>query len=232
MALAPIIGERFFPTHAREFRCSELPPALLKHLRLYKLGSSARVDLLGVLKRIGLWQERSSREKNKPGRKGNAPSGKWAGIEGKTLPVQSAADLMELRHAVIDFLIDTFGAKPFIPISRKGRERWITLGWAESNFLRMWVTVVDSDDRDISDWNQRRFTNREGTYTAVLARDFHRLTRDRARTVRMWLPALTLAVLFTRSGANPTPKTTVYRSRHREPKCFTLQSLWDALDCN
>jgi hypothetical protein len=138
---------------------------------------------------------------------------------------------MDLHGAITDFLMDTFGAKPFIPVEKKGRELWITLGWTESTFVRSWVSVTDSENRDVSDWNQRRITNHNGTYTAVLAHDFHRMTRDRAQVIRMWLPALGLAVLFTGDGVNPQPpRAANSRGLNRELKCFPFQTLWEALE--
>lgn len=230
-----IVGEQFFPLRGRGYPSGELPQALLKLLRLHKLDEagtrSHRIDLLRTLKRVGVMQVRKTEEQARPAKKSNTRSAKWARPSDKTVPFQSVAGLLELRHAIIDFLIEKFGAKPFIPVSKKGRDQWITLGWTESTFVRLWVAVVDSDERDVSGWNQRRITNQEGTYTAVLAKEFHRMTRDRAQKIRIWLPALGIAVLFTPGGVNSEVRPVQYRSRNRELKCFSLQSLWEALGC-
>ncbi len=228
-----IVGEQFFPARGREFPSGELPAPLLHLLQLHKMEKSGSrshpIDFLDVLKRLGELQIRRTEEQGHPGKKGRPA--KWSGPQDKKVPVQSVAGLLDLRYAIIDFLIEAFGAKPFIPISKKGQDRWLTLGWTESTFVRLWVAVVDSDDRDISDWNQRRITNREGTYTAVLAKDFHRRTHDRAKRIRIWLPALGLPVLFTPGGNNTDIKPALVRGRNRELKCFALQSLWEALGC-
>jgi hypothetical protein len=235
MAVSRIAGEEFFPSKARKFPSNELPETLLKLLQANKLAPAGRktskLDLLTILKHINIWQEAQSKQKPM-GKPGIPPSGKprvaGPGKKGAA-PIRSPGLLMELRYAITDFLMDTLGPKPFIPVKKKGRDQWITMGWAETNFVRTWVSVVDSENRDISDWNQQRVTNRDGTYTAVLAKDFYRLTRDRAQVVRMWLPALGLAVLFTRDGSNPNSGVTPVRSRNRELKCFPLQALWEGL---
>lgn len=235
MALSRIAGEEFFPPRGRSFSTKDIPEPLLKLLQANKLAPSgkraARIDFLTSLKHIGIWQEIQSKQKPAPHNKGNSPMGNKAKMPStkKGAPIRSPGLLMEVRYAITDFLMDTFGPKPFIPVKKKGRDYWITMGWAETNFVRTWVSVVDSDNRDVSDWNQQRITNRDGTYTAVLAKDFHRLTRDRAQVVRMWLPAMGLAVLFTRDGVNPNSGMTPVRSRSRELKCFPLQALWESL---
>jgi hypothetical protein len=224
--LPRIAGEEFFPPKARKFPCKELPETFLKFLQANKLLPASRkppsIDLLMALKHVNLWQEQQSKQKAAP-RKGSPAAGK------KPALIRSPGLLQDVRYAITDFLLDTFGSKPFIPVKKKGRDYWITMGWAESSFVRTWVSVVDSDNRDISDWNQQRVTNRDGTYTAVLAKDFHRLVKDRAQVIRMWLPGLGLPVLFTRDGVNPNSGMAPVRSRNRELKCFPLQALWDAL---
>ncbi len=231
-----IAGEEFFPPKAHKFPIPEIPEPLLKLLQSHKLAPSGRkngkLDFLSILKHISAWQEAQSHQK--PQAKVNtAPPGKGAKLPpgGKKAagPMRSPGLLMEARYAVTDFLMDTFGPKPFIPVKKKGRDQMITMGWAETTFVRTWVSVVDSDNRDISDWNQQRVTNRDGTYTAVVAKDFYRLIKDRAHVVRMWLPALGLAVLFTRTGTNPNSGMTPVRNRARELKCFTLDALWGGL---
>lgn len=232
MSLARIVGEKFFPSKGREYPATELPRPLLSLLQTHKLagphGRRTRINLLKALKHIRKWQDDLA--KTPPGsRNGGSSSTKRAGPYEKTIPVRSPGALAEVRHAITDFLMQSFGAKPFIPVDKKGRDSWITLGWSESNFVRTWVSVVDLDNRDVSNWNQRRITNRDGTYTAVLAHEFHRLTRDRAHVIRMWLPALDVAVLFTRDGTSPQARPAASRSRNRELTCFPLQALWDAL---
>jgi hypothetical protein len=230
-----IVGEQFFPPRGRDFPSRDLPKPLLNLLRFHKLDRgtrSHRIDLLDTLKRVGLMQVKRTEEQARPARKKTARSAKWAGPYDRKVPIRSAAGLLDLRHTIIDFLIETFGARPFIPVSKKGRDLWITLGWTEPTFIRLWVGVVDSDGRDVSDWNQRRITNHEGTYTAVLAKEFHRLTRDRARRIRIWLPALGLAVLFTPGGIDTEIRAAAIRGRNRELKCFALEALWGALGCD
>jgi hypothetical protein len=200
-------------------------------LRTYKLtrDGSRSIDFQSILKRIGTWRQLVGENPAyfRPGRK-PTPAPRRAGPEDKRVPIRSVKGLQDLYHATTDFLMDTFGAKPFIPVEKSGRDWWITMGWSESNFVRSWVSVVDSENRDVSDWNRRRITNRDGTHTAVLVHDFHRFTRDRASTIRVWLPALGLAVLFTRGGINP--QSTSARSFSRQLRCFSLDSLWQALE--
>lgn len=235
MAQPRIAGEEFFPPKALKFPLNEIPEPLLKLLQAHKLAPAGKkngaIDMLASLKHITAWQDQQSKQKPTKGGSPMANKNKMNPTGGKKgTPIRSPGLLMEVRYAVTDFLMDTFGPKPFIPVKKKGKDYWITMGWAEINFVRTWVSVVDSDNRDISDWNQQRVTNRDGTYTAVLAKDFFRLTRDRAQVVRMWLPALGLAVLFTRDGNNPNAGLTPVRNRSRELKCFPLQALWEGLN--
>lgn len=224
-----LVGEKFFPKQGRDFPADRLPPNLARLLQVHHLApSSSSIDLLDVLKKVGVMQVRKSEEKAV---KRGPKSAKWSSPGAGAAPVNSMSALLELRYALVDFLMEQYGAKPFIPVARKDGDLWITVGWSESSFVRLWVAVVDAENRDISDWNQRRITNNEGTYTAVLAKEFHRRTHDRAHKIRIWLPALGLAVLFTRDGVNSEVRSETSRSRNRELKCFTLSSLWEACGC-
>lgn len=212
------VGQEFFPDRGRSFPIADVPQPLLHTLRRYRVRCrSSRtfdIDLLEALERIAALQLRHRPPARSP----------RAGPYDRKVVAYSVAGLSEARTAVIDFLMNTFGAAPFLPVTRKNGELWITLGWFRPGAFWNWFTAVDSNHRDISGWNRRRITNRHGTRIVVTAAEFYRLTHDRAHTVRVWLPALEVPVLFTRVPAVPPA------IRSRSPRCFSLQTLWGAFD--
>lgn len=233
-SLKHIVGEEFFPAPARRYPIKEMPLELLGLLRAGELVPKAAKagghDFLAALKRIAQWSKQLEAQKANSPRGKPAVAKKRAEPDSSDVPVRSPARLAEVRYAITDFLLEKFSPKLFIPVKKKGRDLWLTTGWVEQELTRMWTSAVDQDNRDISDWNRQRVNSAEGSYTAVLAKDFYRLIQGRAKLVRMWLPGLSLAVLFTADGSNPNkPVSVTFKSRNRELKCFPLDVLWEAL---
>jgi hypothetical protein len=228
-----------FPPEARKAAGAKLSADLVERLRALKMIASKRVpskvDCIAILEKVDKAQKAQAEKPAGP-RKKKAGEGKAPGTEraAQIARMGSYRALQELREALADFLIEQFGVGPFLPVVKKGNRYYLATAWAVDESLYRLVSVVDDEERDVSGWNQERLDRNGLSQTIAESREFFEVARRRARTVRVWLPSIGIAVLFTPTGKSPDassdrPGPVVFRGGHREYRCFPLTTLWKAL---
>ncbi len=228
-----------YPPDAQKAPGSKLSPDLLERLRTLKMiggkGVPSRIDCVSILAKIDKAQKAQAEKPPGPRKKkGGDPKPPGSERAAQIARMGSYRALQELREALADYLLELYGVGPFLPLVRKSSRQYIATAWAVDESLYRLVSVVDDEERDVSGWNQERLFRQGVSKTIADARDFFEVARRRARTVRVWLPSIGIAVLFTPTGKSPAsapdrPGPVVFRGGHREYRCFPLTTLWKAL---
>lgn len=147
----------------------------------------------------------------------------------KGTPVHSGTSLQELRESIADFLIAEFGVAAFFPVRKIGGRLVMTTACQNGGAVQRWVSVVDSDARDLANWPQSSTRTREGTYIMAAVQDMYATVGSRTASVRVWLPTLGVPVTFTSQSPPRQNSEIKLRGGFREMRRFPLAEFWKGL---